>query len=181
MIYVGRYSEEKNHAAAVRAFVRVVAAVPAATLHMFGSGGKQAEIEALVKTLKMEKSIFVNGYATDVVSIYRSAGVSLLTSKGEGYALVIMESLSQGCPVTAFDVNYGPADMITNEQNGMLVPFGDEARFADALIRILSDPMRHGQMCIEALRSASTFGVDVVGGKWQRLLRGLPSRHALPG
>jgi poly(glycerol-phosphate) alpha-glucosyltransferase len=178
VIYVGRYSEEKNHPAAVRAFVRVVAAVPEATLHMYGSGSRKSEIEALVASVGMERNIFVHDYATDVASLYRSAGLSLLTSKGEGYALVIMESLCHGCPVVAFDVNYGPADMIRDGKTGALVPFNDEEALASAVGEILNNPQRHEQMCDDALESACEFGIDVVAAKWRRLLQELPRAHA---
>ena len=173
VIYVGRYSEEKNHPAAVRAFVRVVAEIPEATLHTYGSGSRKSEIEALVTSLGMEQNIFVHDYATDVASLYRSAGLSLLTSKGEGYALVIMESLCHGCPVVAFDVNDGPADMIRHGKTGALVPFNHEEALATALIDILNDTQRHEQMCDDALESACEFGVDVVAAKWRRLLHEL--------
>ncbi|MDA0810214.1 MAG: glycosyltransferase, partial [Planctomycetota bacterium] len=171
VIYVGRYSEEKNHPAAIRAFTRVVEAVPAATLHLYGSGSSKAAIEELVRSLGMEQSIFVNGYTTDVAAVYESAGLSLLTSKGEGYALVIMESLCHGCPVVAFDVRYGPADMITDGETGLLVPFNDEAALASALIGLLQDRDRHAQMCNNARHSATGFGAGIVADRWKTLLK----------
>jgi poly(glycerol-phosphate) alpha-glucosyltransferase len=130
-------------------------------------------------SLGMERNIFVHGYATDVASLYRSAGLSLLTSKGEGYALVIMESLCHGCPVVAFDVNYGPADMIRDGKTGALVPFNDEEALASALLEILNNPQRHEQMCDDVLRSARDFGADVVADKWRRLLQELSHTPAM--
>jgi poly(glycerol-phosphate) alpha-glucosyltransferase len=82
-----------------------------------------------------------------------------------------MESLCHGCPVVAFDVNYGPADMIRDGKTGALVPFNDEEALASALLEILNNPRRHEQMCDDALKSACEFGVDVVADQWRRLLQ----------
>jgi len=169
-IYLARYSEEKNHAAAVRAFGRVVEEVPEATLHTYGSGSGKGAVVELVKRLGLERSVFVHDYASDVSSIYQSAGVSLLTSKGEGYSLVVVESLCQGCPVIAFDVNYGPADMIRDGETGFLVPFGDEETLAAKLVELFRHPRLHERMCANALQSSSAFGMEDVAQRWRRLI-----------
>jgi glycosyltransferase involved in cell wall biosynthesis len=172
-IYLARYSEEKNHAAAIRAFGRVIAEVPEATLHTYGSGSGKGAVVELVKRLGLERAVFVHDYALDVSSIYRSAGVSLLTSKGEGYSLVVVESLCQGCPVIAFDVNYGPADMIRDGETGFLVPYGNEELLAAKLVEIFRHPELHERMCSNSLQSSSAFGMDEVAGRWRRLIRDL--------
>lgn len=173
LIYLARYHVEKNQQIAIRAFARVVQRIPDATLHLFGSGSQKAALEDLVGQLNLKSSVFVNDYATDVAAIYRSAGMSILTSKEEGYPLVLMESLCHGCPVVAFNVNYGPSDMIRDGETGFLVPPGSEEILAQRIIEVLESPELHEQMCINAARSSQTFGVNVVADGWESLIRGL--------
>ncbi|MEZ6090611.1 MAG: glycosyltransferase, partial [Pirellulaceae bacterium] len=99
------------------------------------------------------------------------AGLSVLTSKEEGYSLVVLESLSHGCPVVSFDVKYGPSEMIGDGESGYLVPFADEEAFVSRIVEILSDPARHKRMCDIARQSISRFTGDVVVEGWNRLLR----------
>ena len=102
----------------------------------------------------------------------------MLTSKGEGYSLVVVESLCQGCPVSAFDVNYGPSDMICDGETGFLVPFGNEELLAAKLVELFRHPELHERMCTNALQSSSAFGMDEVAGRWRRLIGDLlTGRH----
>lgn len=173
LVYLARYHSEKNQQAAIRAFAHVVKRVPDATLHLFGSGNQESALIQLIAQLNLEESVFVNGYATDVAAIFRSAGMSMLTSKEEGYPLVLMESLSQGCPVVSYDINYGPSDMLEDGKTGCLVPSGSEELLARRIIELLEDPELHEQMCANAFRSSKTFGVKAIADGWKELIRGL--------
>lgn len=170
VVYLARYSAEKNQAIAIRAFALVVRAVPQAQLRLYGHGSGKAALQELVKQLGLEQSVQVNDFVQDVSSVYESAGLSLLTSQGEGYGLVVIESLSHGCPMIAFDVNYGPSESIDEGETGFLVPFGDEALLADRMITILSDPDRHRRMSDNARRSSSRFRVQAAADKWRALI-----------
>lgn len=173
VVYVARYSEEKNHNLAVRAFAKVVDAIPAATLQMYGSGGQKNTIRQLVTELGLQESVFVNDYAKNVKDIFCHAGLSILTSQGEGYSLAVMESLSCGCPVVAFDVRYGPAETIIHGVSGALVPFGDTGALADQIIQILSNESLHRQMCENASLGSLHFQGSHVADRWRRLVNEL--------
>ncbi len=173
VVYLARYSPEKNHTLAVQAFAQVLKAVPSATLQMYGSGSLKEKIKGLVKELGLQGAVSVNGYAKDVRAIFRSAGLSILTGQGEGHPLVIMESLSEGCPVVAFDIRYGPANMISHSVSGALVPFGDLRALADQIIQILTDESLHRQMCENASSEALRFQGSQVADRWRLLLKEL--------
>ena len=171
VVYLARYSAEKNQAMAIRAFAQVVGAVPPAKLQLYGHGSGKAALQEQVKLLGLEQSVSVNDFVQDVAAVYESAGLSILTSQGEGFSLVVLESLSHGCPVVAFDVNYGPADMIEDGDNGALVPFGNENLFAQRIIEILGTPERHQRLCEHARHSAKQFRTVVVAEKWKSLIQ----------
>lgn len=177
LICLGRYSAEKNQIAAIRTFSHIVRSVPDATLDLYGHGRDQQMLQAEVATLGLKDCVRVNSFVTDVASVYRSAGLFVLTSIEEGYPLVVIESLSNGCPVAAFDVNYGPADMIRDGQTGILVPFGEEELLASRIVEILRDPERHQQMCVNALEASRYFDGVAVAEKWKQLLASLNTRH----
>ena len=122
VVYVARYSQEKQHQLAVEIFANVLTEVTSAQLHFYGSGELKSIVETQVLDLGLGGAVYVHGYSEDIRSIYRSAGLSILTSCSEGYPLGIVESIQQGCPVIANDIRYGPRDMIIDGVNGYLVP-----------------------------------------------------------
>jgi poly(glycerol-phosphate) alpha-glucosyltransferase len=79
--------------------------------------------------------------------------VFLSTSAFEGQGLSIAEALAHGCPVVTYDVRYGPRDALARG-GGVLVPDGDEAALADALVRVLTDPVERTRLTAEAVESA---------------------------
>jgi glycosyltransferase involved in cell wall biosynthesis len=170
LVYLARYSKEKRHDLAVEAFSKVVKALPNATLSMYGKGSEKTAIISLIARLGLQKSVFVNDYTQDVSSVYRRAGISILTSTNEGYPLGIMESLSNGCPVIAFDVRYGPADMIEEGVSGWLVPFGDIDALANRIVSVLSNPALHGALCDGAFDASRQFQADRIAAAWKRLV-----------
>ncbi len=170
IVYVGRYSVEKNHEAAIRVFAAIVEQIPDATLQLHGSGNRRGAIEQLLQSLKLESNVSVHPYAQDVNSIYRGAGLSLLTSRGEGFSLSVMESLCAGCPVAAFDVKYGPRELIEDNRTGLLVPFGEESQMSDRIIELLLDPPRHQKMCEDALADSPRFSPAETAKQWRQLL-----------
>ncbi len=182
LVSVGRYAAEKNHMLAIQAFAKVIRALPRARLDLYGSGPERTSIEALVRQLNLDRSVTIHGFSSDVETIFRGAGMSLLTSQGEGFSLVVLESLSLGCPVAAFNVNYGPAEMICDGENGVLAPFGDTEVLAARIVTVLTDRQYHEWMCQRAAVSSHKFSAAVVGAKWRELLvsKGFRNSNAFP-
>ncbi len=81
----------------------------------------------------------------------------------------------------AFNVNYGPADMIRDGETGFLVPFGDEALLAARLVGLFRDPARHERMCAAALESSGDFAPDTVAVKWRGLIDALQNTRNTAG
>src|SRR5699024_9933544 len=80
-----------------------------------------SELKSKIKELHLENNVFLKGYSQDTDLIYQSSLVTLLTSKSEAFALVILESMINGTPVISYDINYGTNDIITNKKNGYLI------------------------------------------------------------
>lgn len=86
-----RGNQPANHALAIRAFAQVVRVVPQAKLQLYGQGSGKGALQEQVKQLGLENSISINDFVQDVAAVYESAGLSILTSQGEGFSLVVLE------------------------------------------------------------------------------------------
>ncbi|MDF2045223.1 glycosyltransferase, partial [Microbacterium sp. Kw_RZR3] len=121
VVVLGRLAPGKRLPAAVRAFARVVAEVPTARLELWGAGAQREALEALVAELGLAGSISLPGLTNDPGAVLDGAAVYLTTSAFEGQGLALAEALAHGTPVVAYDIRYGPRDMLAGG-GGILVP-----------------------------------------------------------
>ena len=135
--FAGRIVEQKDP----REFLDIArhfADDPAAWFVMLGDGPLRLEIEQAVRTLGLERFLFVPATARpdDTMAAF---DVTVLSSKWEPFGIVAIESLAFGIPVLAFDVG-GIHEAVANGQDSILVPPGDSAAMKDAVARLIKDP-----------------------------------------
>lgn len=171
VIYIARYSPEKNHDSAIKIFSMVLKEVPWATLHCYGDGSEKERLQSIINDLKLQNSIFLHEYASNVEELYASAELNIMTSKMEGFPLSLLESIAIGCPVIAYDVRYGPSDIILND---FLVPFGDEETFSKKIINVLTNSKLQKKISKNSkLQFEKKFSPNVVAKIWNNVIQSL--------
>ncbi|KRN21072.1 glycosyltransferase [Lacticaseibacillus camelliae] len=179
VVMVGRLAPEKGPDAALRIFARVHAAVPDATLELRGyalSPAYQTQLETQADKLGVRASVLFAPYTTGLAlqQSYQQAQVLLAPSQHEGFGMQLVEALECGTPVLAYDVEYGPREVIEPGVNGDLVQAGSESAAASKLIKMLTEaPLWHA-LHQGALMSAKRFGPEAAGKQWQAFLAANP-------
>lgn len=153
VVVLGRLAPGKRLDHAIRAFARVVQEVPGARLELWGAGPGREALETLVAELGLGDAVSLPGLTLDPGAVLDAASVYLTTSAFEGQGLALAEALAHGVPVVAYDIRYGPRDMLA-EGGGILVPDGDEVALADALVRALRDAALRERLAAEARAAA---------------------------
>ncbi|KRC61946.1 hypothetical protein ASE14_14305 [Agromyces sp. Root81] len=153
-----------------------IAAVQAADAHagvdvhldVYGDGESRPALE---QRITAPATIELHGFDPDARRHLPAASFLLLTSHSEGFPLVLVEAMAAGCLPIAYDIPYGPADLIRDGRNGFLVPPGDVDGLADAIVRLQRmSPRRVARMRAAAVRTASRFDEVRVTGIWAREL-----------
>ena len=166
----------KNHSGFLRIAVRIHQQLPDVEFLLVGDGPLRADIEQEAQRLGLGAHVLFLGDRRDISAVLASMDVAVLTSDSEGLSNVILEAMAASLPVVAYDVG-GNVELV-NEQGGALVAAGNEAGFADAVIRILADSTSadslRQQMGRNARRFAEeNFGLDCVRNRYLELYESL--------
>ena len=146
VLSVGRLAPVKDFPALVRAFARV-RAVRDARLMILGEGKdapetarRRAELMVLAAELGIGCDVELPGFAPNPLAYMARAAVFVLSSTWEGFGNVLVEALACGCPVVSTDCPSGPAEILDRGRYGRLVPVGDDAAMAEAILATLDAP-----------------------------------------
>lgn len=168
---VGRLEEQKDFPTLLRAFARV-RATRRLRLVILGEGRKRRELETLAATFGVAADVALPGFVGNPYAYMARAAVFVLSSTWEGIANVLIEALACGCPVVSTDCPSGPAEVLANGRYGLLVPVGDEAALARAIVTVLDTPPDR-----DALRArAASFSVERAVEEYLAVLLP-PQRH----
>ncbi len=176
VVMLARLDQQKQLDHGIRAFKHVLARVPDARLEIWGQGTDKAKLEQLIQTLGLGKSVKLMGYTKSPDLVYQKASVTLLTSKYEGFGLVVQESLLNGCPVVSYDLNYGPSDIIVDGVNGYLVPVGAMKALAGRAADILENKELATRLSGGAADVAKTFSRKAIQARWSALFNELDAQ-----
>lgn len=139
IINTGSLKSQKNQALLIRSFARLRQARPA-RLMILGAGALEAELKDLAQSLGVADDVIFAGFVANPWPYYASADLFALSSDYEGYPLVLIEAMLSGLPVVATDCESGPREILDNGRFGRLVPVGDQAALARAMLEELAAP-----------------------------------------
>lgn len=169
IVAIGRLSKQKNHAMLIRAFAKIADKHPEENLQLYGKGDLEEQLRQLVSELGLENRVFLNGATSQVPLVLKNAGIFVLPSDYEGMPNALLEAMAVGVPSISTDCPCGgPAMLIRQEENGMLVPVGDIDAMAEALDRLLADPAFAGALGKMAKADAEAYRPERVFQLWKQ-------------
>lgn len=167
---VGRLDRQKGFDTLIAAWKKVVARYPDWQLDIYGDGPQKEELQRLIAAEGLQQTVFLHGRTDDIASEYAHHSLFVLSSRSEGFGLVLVEAGICGLPLISFDCQQGPAEIITSE-NGILVrPVGDSNALATAICKLTGDATLRRNMGQHALGLASRFNLDDIAGQWKKML-----------
>lgn len=151
---------------------------PGVRLTIVGDGPERTRLERVAES-SGAATVFT-GHLVDGAAAFADASWMLLTSRSEGSPLVLAEAMARGCVPIAYDVPYGPADLIEDGVNGFLVADGDRESAARSIARLArATPAERDAMRAAARRTSEQFDDGVVTASWLGLEREALARAAV--
>ena len=135
---LGRLTDQKNYPLLIDAFTEAFADIPSATLRIYGEGAKKESLQSYINERGMSSRIHMMGRTKDVKAVYQETDVYVLSSDWEGMPNALIEAMACHVFSISTDCPTGPADLIRNGSNGILVPVNDRRALKEALQKAYS-------------------------------------------
>jgi glycosyltransferase involved in cell wall biosynthesis len=175
---VGRLHEQKGFDRLIKAFWAVNQRHPESSLVIYGDGPARASLEQLIRELRLISKVSLPGAHSSPFETSRDGDCFVLSSRFEGFPLVLAEAMLRGLPVISFDCPGGPKEMITDNLNGILIPEGDINGLAQAMNRMIEDPELVAQVSQASPSVAQLCSPRIISDRWVSLLSDIrQSKH----
>lgn len=178
VVAAGRLEPSKGFDLLVSAWRQVAGTHPDWTLRIFGEGSKRGELERQIDELGLGGCVSLEGHSTSLQSEMAKASLFVLSSRAEGYGMVLVEAMACGVPVVSTNCPTGPRDIITPGVDGILVPNKDVDALASAIIEMIElDHDTRTKMATAALAKAEERSQSAVASEWETLLDRLSEKR----
>lgn len=133
-------------------------------------------LKRLCQEYHVDGSVEFLGFRTDIDHLMQEASVFVLSSRYEGFGLVLIEAMSQGCACVAADYKGRQREIIGDESNGMLCPTEDAGSLAEKMQYLILHPEE--RMCIQrnAAERSKVFATERIIDRWDNYLQNVMSR-----
>ncbi|HEU4350017.1 MAG TPA: glycosyltransferase family 4 protein [Actinoplanes sp.] len=178
LIAAGRLTRQKGFDLLIDAFAKVRARHPDWQLKIYGEGPLMADLRGRITALGLTDSAHLPGVTNKLPEELSAAGLFVLSSRFEGLPMVLLEAMTLGLPAVAFDCPTGPAEIIENGRNGLLIPPKDTGALADGICELIEDPDRRAAMRAAARESSTRYTMPAVRDLWEGLFADLAAARA---
>lgn len=170
-IFAGRFDLQKDFGTMLKIWALVQQRHPEWILNVYGNGELKQKYEEMVAELKL--NIEIHPAVPDIMEKYKESSMLLMSSLYEPFGLVLVEAMSCGLPVVAFNCPYGPAAIITDGTDGFLVDDRNINAFADRVCQLMEDENLRQRMGQAAILSAQRFNSETIMPQWKCLFTNL--------
>ncbi|MFE5026243.1 glycosyltransferase [Streptomyces sp. NPDC056656] len=180
IVAAGPFIPAKRYDRLIAAFAKVAPHHPAWTLRLYGRGPRQARLRSQIGELGLHKRVLLMGSVAPIETEWAKGAIAAVSSDRESSGMSILEAMHCGVPVVATDCPHGPAEIITDHENGLLVPLdGGTDGYAEALDRLMSRPALRAELGESACERARDVAPEVVALRYEDLFESLSAdrRH----
>ncbi len=165
---VTRMHDSKGNSYLVDAARKVLDERPATRFYVYGEGPLRPELEAQARALNLGDRFVFGGFTRDVARTVSAFDIEVFPSLWEGTPLTVFEALAMGKPIVATDAD-GLVDVLTHEQDALIVPKRDAAALAGAIVRLIDHPQLRADLSLRARVTGQQYGIAAFVRKMERL------------
>jgi len=172
VIAVGRYSYQKGFDLLIKSWSLISKKHPDWKLYIYG-GEDRKEFINQVKGLQLESSCFLEDAVTNIMNKYCESSIFVLSSRFEGFGMVITEAMACGVPAVSFACPCGPKDIIKDGIDRLLVENGNIQELADKICYLIEHEDIRKEMGKQARINVERFKIENIALQWKELFDSL--------
>lgn len=170
IVMAGRLAKQKNYTMMLKAMETIHKDYPEVNLDIFGKGGLEKELNEQIRSRGLEGVVSLKGWTQNTIEEYHNSDIYVLSSDYEGMPNALMEAMAVGLPCVSTDCPTGPSDLITDGENGYLIPVDDDDMLATRLTDLLESTEKRREMGQKAhLTMKEKFNTEVITQQWEQL------------
>ncbi|WP_445737051.1 glycosyltransferase family 4 protein [Mariniflexile sp.] len=179
VITVGNHGFQKGYDRLLKSWKTISELYPEWKLEVFGKIDPDQQHIKLAKTLGLSDSVFFSPPIRDIQSKYLESSLYAMSSRSEGFGMVLIEAMACGLPCVSFDCPSGPKDIIDNNLNGFLVENGNINQFTEKLKTLIDDFELRCFMGKSARLKAKMYLPEVIMSEWHSLFTSILQNNNL--
>jgi len=169
VVTAGRLLPQKNHAMLIEAVALLKKDIPDITLDIYGDGNLKEELLCKINQMNLKDTVTLCGNVSDLHNQISDSGLFVMTSEFEGLSNALIEAMMLGLPCISTDYP-GANEVITNGENGLLVPCRDSEKLAEAIKKVLLDNDFSHKLRNCAYETSKKYDVQEVIKKWETVI-----------
>ena len=169
VIAVGKQSYQKGYDRLLQAWQLVNQKHPDWQLNIYGTMHPQKIFDKLAERLQIQNTVHFFPATKNIQAKYLESSIYVLSSRFEGFGMVLIEAMACGVPCIAFDCPYGPANIVRHQQDGLIVKNGDIKALADSLLDLISNQQKLITLGKNAKENAQNYLPQNVMQQWIQL------------
>ncbi len=172
-VAVGRLEAQKNFKDLIKAWKTVDGRHPDWTLSIFGKGSQENELRNLIKDSGLAGKVILEGGTSDIRKELLDSSCLVMSSRYEGFPMVLLEALTTGLPIVSYDCPKGPSEIVTIGANGYLAKVGDTGTLAQGICSVIANEDLRKRFGAESKRRSENFTLEKTMERWDRLFSSL--------
>ncbi len=172
VLAVGRLEWQKGFDLLIDAWAVASKEHPGWRLDIIGSGMLEDELRGRIAKAGLT-NVAISPFTSQIGREYAASSLFVLSSRFEGFSLVLLEAMRHGVPCVSFDCPYGPSDVMGDGICGLLAKDGDPADLAAKMGRLMGDDELRRRYAQAAVERARIFDTDTIMGRWRSLFESL--------
>ncbi|MGL5153027.1 MAG: glycosyltransferase family 4 protein [Clostridium sp.] len=170
IIAAGRLVPQKGFDMLIEACEEIVEKAPDWRIKIFGSGPDKQMLTEMIQEKRLYNNVILMGPTQDMEEELCKSSIYALSSRFEGFGMVIIEAMQCGVPVVSFDCPKGPSEIIENNVDGILVENGDVKGFSKGLLELINNDEKRKSMGEKGLENVARYSIEEIGKLWIDLL-----------
>jgi glycosyltransferase involved in cell wall biosynthesis len=178
VVAAGRLTRQKGFDRLLPAWAEIAGRHPGWELRIFGDGRERESLESQIEELAIGDSVKLPGFTRRLHEEFSRASLYVMSSRQEGFPMVLLEAMGVGLPAVSVDCKTGPREIITEGVDGYVVPERDTQALASAMSELMTDADKRRRFGAAALQAAARYDAGALAERWEQVLAELVAQTA---